>query len=310
MHSTKHALWAEKYRPETLNDYIFHDNTHKNAFQNMVANNTIPHLLLSGIQGSGKTTIAQILVKALDVDSTDILVINASDETGVDTMREKIKNFISTIAMSGIKIVQLEEADHLSQPAQAVLRKYMEDYNADARFILTCNYEHRIIPALKSRTQQFRFHASNTDDITEFAAKILIKEKVSFDIPLLDKYISVGYPDIRKIINLLQQNSIDGVLQPVTTTAESGDYKFDLLDMITTDNWLGARQLIIQNVLPEEWDEVYKFLYENLDKSPKFSNPATWQAGILVIAEFLYKNGIIADQEINACALFIRLSQI
>jgi len=310
MKADKHVLWVEKYRPSTLDEYIFHDSAHKRAFQQMVEDQTIPHLLLSGVQGSGKTTIAQILIKALNVDITDILLINASDETGVDAMRDKIKAFISTFSMSGIKIVQLEEADHLSQPAQAVLRKYMEDFNAQARFILTCNYEHKIIPAIKSRTQQYRFKAADRDEITEFTAKILLSEKVKFNIDLLDKYIAVGYPDIRKIINLLQQNNINNILQPLHTATEAGDYKFKLLDMLALDDWTGARSLACANVAPEDWEDLYRFLYENLDKSKKFSKTENWEAGIVILADQLYKNSVVADQEINAASTFIRLSQV
>lgn len=310
MKNNKHVLWVEKYRPKSLDEYIFHGDAHKKAFQQMVKNKTIPHLIFSGAQGTGKTTIAQILINELNVDSTDILVINGSDETGVDAMRDKIKSFISTYAMSELKVVQLEEADYLSPSSQAVLRKYMEDFNEQARFILTCNYENKIIPAIKSRCQQYRFKSSDRDEIAELAAKILISEKIKFTIELLDKYIAVGYPDIRKIINLLQQNSISGVLQPLTTETEAGDYKFKLLDMINIDDWYAARNIVCENVVTEEWEDLYRFLYENLDKSRKFSKKDNWESGIVIITDHLYKNSIIADPEINAAAMFIRLSQV
>ena len=310
MKADKHVLWVEKYRPAILDEYIFHDASHKKSFQQMVQDRTIPHLLLSGVQGSGKTTIAQILITELNVDPTDVLLINASDENSVDVMRDKIKNFITTFAMGDFKVIQLEEADYLSLNAQAVLRKYMEDPNCPARFILTCNYENKIMPAIKSRSQQFRFKAADRDEVTEFAAKILLSEKVKFNIELLDKYVAVGYPDIRKIINLLQQNSIDGVLQPLVSQAEAGDYKFKLLDMINIDDWDGARKLACANVASEEWDDLYRFLYENLDKSKKFNKKENWEAGIVIITDHLYKNAIMADLEINAAAMFIRLSQV
>ncbi len=127
---------------------------------------------------------------------------------------------------------------------------------------------------------------------------------------MLDKYIAVGYPDIRKIINLLQQNSIDGVLQDITSKSEEGDYKFKLLDMINIDDWSAARNLACANVATEEWEDLYRFLYENLNKSKKFSKKDNWEAGIVIITDHLYKNSIIADQEINAAAMFIRLSQV
>jgi len=310
MKSKKHVLWAEKYRPTSLDDYIFQDSTHKKAFERMVKDKTIPHLLLSGVQGGGKTTIAEILIKALDVDPVDVLVINASDENSVDMMRDKIKGFITTFAMGEFKIIQLEEADYLSPPAQAVLRKYMEEPNCPARFILTCNYENKIMPALRSRSQQYRFKSADKDAIAERLAVMLISEDIEVDLELLYKYISVGYPDIRKIINLLQQNSIDGVLQPISNAVETGDYKFKILDLLTVDNWTEARTLACANVSKEEWEDLYRFLYENLSKSKKFSEKAKWEAGIVIIAEYLYKNAAVADQEINAAGMFIRLSQV
>jgi len=310
MNADKHVLWVEKYKPSSLNEYIFHDEAHKKSFQQMVENKTIPHLLLSGVQGSGKTTIAQILIKELDVDPTDVLLINASDENSVDVMRDKIKSFITTFAIGEFKVIQLEEADYLSMNAQAVLRKYMEDPNCPARFILTCNYENKVMPAIKSRSQQFRFKSADRDEIAEFSATILLNEKIKFNIDLLDKYIAVGYPDIRKIINLLQQNSIGGDLQSLVAESESGDYKFKLLDLISADNWAGARTLACANVATEEWEDLYRFLYENLDKSKKYSKKDNWEAGIVIITDHLYKNAVIADQEINAAAMFIRLSQV
>lgn len=310
INNSKHQLWCEKYRPATLDEYVFHDESHKKAFTQMVDDKTIPHLLLSGIQGSGKTTIAQILINEIDFESSDVLVINASDENSVDVMRDKIKNFISTFAMGEFKIVLLEEADYLSKPGQAVLRKYMEDPASPARFILTCNYVNKLMPAIKSRAQHFTFKAADRNEIAEFGAKILIAEDIEFDIEKLDRYVSVGYPDIRKIINLLQQNSISGHLLNQAAEVEAGDYKFALLDLIGADKWNDARMLACANVSTEEWDDVYRFLYENLDQSPKFAKKENWEPGMLAIAEHLYKNSIVSDPEINAAALFIKLSQV
>ena len=310
MDKNKHLLWVEEYRPRTLDDYIFHDESHKMAFESMVEDGTIPHLLLSGVPGSGKTSIALILIRMIGVENIDVLTINASDENSVDVIREKIKAFVSTYAMGNFKIVHLEEADYISLAGQAVLRRMMEEYEDSARFILTCNHENKIEPAIKSRCQHFRFSRHNIDDVTEKAAQILIQEHIKFDLDLLDKYVRVGYPDIRKIINLLQQNSRSGVLLPLTTSSEEGDYKFKLLNMIETDDWLGARKIACEQVTVEEWENVYRFLYENLDKSPKFTIRDKWESGIVIIADHLYKHSIVSDPEINAAAMFIRLTQI
>ena len=310
INKSKHLLWCEKYRPTTLDEYVFHNEAHKKAFTQMAKDKTFPHLLLSGVQGSGKTTIAQILIDALEFESADILIINASDENSVDNMRDKIKNFIGTFAMSGFKVVLLEEADYLSKSAQAVLRKYMEDEHSTARFILTCNYMHLIMPAISSRAQHYTFKAADKNEITEFAAKILISEGVEFELDTLDKYVAVGYPDIRKIVNLLQQNCISGQLLNQAAEVEAGDYKFALLELIGKDDWLGARKLACANVPGEEWVAVYRFFYENLHKSPKFSTPEYWEPGQVIISKYLYRNHIVADFEINASAMFIELASL
>lgn len=307
MDHKKHKLWVEKYRPATLDDYVFHDTSQKTAITSMVKDGSIPHLLFSGVQGSGKTTLAIIITNELGLDPVDVLEINASDENSVDDIRTKIKSFISTFAMGDYKVVHLEEADYLSPNAQAVLRRMMEDYSDSARFILTCNYTNKILPAIRSRCQEFTFSKHDVVEVTELLANILIKEGVKFDLDLLDKYIRTGYPDIRKIINLIQQNSHTGKLSPIKQDDGSGDYKFKLLDMIEADDWNGARNLVCSNVTPEEWQDVYRFLYENLNKAPKFSNQDAYERGIVVIAEYLYKHSLVADPEINAAAMFITL---
>ena len=310
MSEHKRKLWVEKYRPTTIDEYIFHDKALQSAITKMLADKSIPHLLLSGVQGSGKTTLSQILVRELDIDDTDVLVINASDENSVDTIRDKIKGFISTYAMGEFKVVCLEEADYITLAGQGVMRSMMEEYADVARFILTCNYENKIIPAIKSRCQHFRFKAGDKLDITEYAAGVLMAEKVKFDIGSLDKFVAIGYPDIRKIVNLLQQHTNEaGVLQ-LPQQDEAGDYKFKLLDCIARDKWLDARLLCCENVVAEEWEEVYRFLYENLEKAPKFTDKNKWESGIVIIADHLYKHGIVADPEINAAAMFIRLTQV
>lgn len=303
-------LWSEYYRPKTLAEYVFHDIGLKNAVAKMVNEQSIPHLLLSGVQGSGKTTLSLALMNELGVDPMDVLTINASDENDVETMRTKIKSFISTYAMGPFKVVRLEEADRLTPHAQDALRAMTQDYVDVARFILTCNYENKITPPLKSRCQHFRFAKPDRDAILEYAATVLVSEHVKFTADLLEKYISVGYPDIRKIINLLQQNTYDGRLQPLQSLGESGDYKFKLLELIETGSWVEARQLACAEVAREEWEDVYRFLYENLDKSPTFSSKDKWESGIVIIADHLYKHGIVADPEINAAAMFIRLEQV
>ncbi len=305
-----HKLWVEKYRPQQIEDYIFQDDVQKMDFLKMIKNKSIPHLLLSGVQGAGKTTIAKILINECGISDTDVMIINASDENSVDVIREKIKSFVTTFALGDFKIVLLEEADYISAAGQAVLRVIMEQYADVARFILTCNYENKIIPAVKSRCQHYRFKASDKNDIAEYVASILIQEKVKFDLDLVDKYVDVGYPDVRKIVNLLQQNCHDGALRAPKQSSEAGDYKFELLNLIELDNWVDARTLACAQVATEEWEDVYRFFYENLHKAPKFTDKSKWEEGIIIIAEHLYKHSICSDAEINAAAMFIRLGQV
>lgn len=305
-------LWVEKYRPKTIRDYIFQNEKYKAQINQMLAEQNIPHMLLSGVQGSGKTTLALILIDALKVDPTDVKIINASDENSVDTVREKIKEFATTSPLGRFKIILLEEADHISGPAQAALRRVMEENSDTTRFILTCNYKYKITPPIQSRcTAKYHFKSPDKDDIAEYLINVLAREKVTFDLDLLDKYIAAGYPDIRDILGALQQNTVDGVLQhPDEADGTNEDYKFKLLDLVEQDKWVDARKIVCSTVSREEYDDVYRFLYENINRSPKFKQQELWDEAIVIIAEHLYKHSIVADPEINAAAMFIRLGMV
>lgn len=304
-----HTLWVEQYRPTTLDQYVFHDETHRAAFAQMVADKQIPQLLLSGVQGTGKTTIAKVLIRGMELDSSDVLTINASDERGIDTFRDTIKSFASTHPFGEFKIVHLEEADALTPAAQQALKQFMEEASDYVRFILTCNHENKIIAPIKSRCQHFCFRAPDHDDVAEYLATILVTERVKFTLDDLDKFIAFGYPDVRKIVNLLQMHTHDGVLTVPTQQGNSSEWKFALIDLISAGNWADARKLACTSVSPTEWEDVYRFLYENLDKSPRFVDNL-WQEGIVIIAEHLFKHSICSDPEINAAACFIRLGQL
>jgi len=305
--NNKHTLWVERYHPHTLDDYIFHDDNHRVSIERMIHDRTIPHLLFSGVQGTGKTALAKVIIEELEVDDMDVLFLNASDENSVDVMRDKIKNFVRTYAFGDFKVVVLDEADYLSQTSQGVLRSMMVEHSEEARFILTCNYENKITPPLKSRVQQFHFTKGDKNLITERIAEILVKEDVKWDIDLVDQYVSAGYPDVRKIINLVQQHSNDGVLRPFESQGTDGDYKFELLDLIANDDWVAARKVCCGNISQGDWEDMYTFLYTNLSKSSKFSKQETWEAGIVLIAKYLHQHSVSADPEINAAALFIEL---
>lgn len=308
----KHSLWVERYRPHSLDEYVFHDPLQHAKVLEMIEEQTIPHILMSGIQGSGKTTLAFLLMEAMNIDESDIRVINASDENSVDVMREKIKDFVSTAPMGLFKIILLEEADYISHNGQAVMRRLMEEYSENARFIITCNYLHKIIPSIQSRfTVKWHFKASDKDDVTEYAATVLANEKVSFDLDTLDQYVNIGYPDVRSIIGSLQQYTVGGKLYPpANTESTSNDYKFKLIDCIEQDKWVDARKLVCANVQKEEYEEVYRFLYEQLSTSAKFKDNDKWDEGIIIIADHLYRHASVADAEINTAAMFIRLGAL
>lgn len=309
----KQYLWANKYRPSNLSDFVFHSDLHKQQLTNMIVSGEIPHLLFSGVQGSGKTTLSKIIVNELNVDPADVLIINASDENSVDTIREKIIGFAASFPMGDFKVVQLEEMDYLSLNAQAVLRVPMEEYGDTCRVIGTCNYENKIMPALRSRFQHYHFNAPNIEEVSVYIAQILISEGIQFEIEVLEKYIAAAYPDIRKIVNMVQQSIIivdDLKVLPEPTTSETGDYKFKLLELLEANDLKGLRELVCSTVTREEYEDIYKFLYHNVDKCPKFGSVEKYEGAIIMIANYLYRHGICADSEINFAALCIELSRI
>lgn len=310
--SLKNKLWTEKYRPTTVRDYIFQNEKYKAQINQMIADQSIPHMLLSGVQGSGKTSLALILIDALNVHPSDVKIINASDENSIDVVRDKIKSFASTAPMGDFKIILLEEADHITGAAQAALRRVMEENSDTTRFILTCNYQYKITAPIQSRcTAKYQFKAPDKDDIAEYLINVLAKEKVTFDLNLLDKFIASGYPDIRTILGALQQNTLDGVLQaPLDSGNASDDYKFKLLDYIDQDKWMDARKIVCSSIQPEEYEDLYRFLYENIHRSKKCQKHDLWEEAILIISEHMYKHTSHADAEINAAAMFIRLGQL
>jgi len=305
-------MWPEKYRPKTLDEYIFQNPSHQQSFKQIVDSGTTPHLLLSGVQGTGKTAIAQIIIAACIPDQDDrdidVLKINASDDNSVDIIREEVRSHVMSYASGSFKIVWLEEADRLTPNAQDALRDYFETYEQQCRFILTCNHVHRIIPAIKSRCQQYTFAACDKEDATELVAKILLAEKVKFTLDILDRHIDLHYPDLRATINSVAQYSHDSRLHSPESQNSMEDAKMGVLDSIITDNWMELQRTLCATVVDDEWEEIYEFLYQNLDKSPKCKrNNDTWGEGMIIIADHLVHHYTHGKPHINAASMFIQL---
>lgn len=304
-------LWTEKHRPATLEGYVFHDDHQRKQIEKIVSSRELPHLLLSGVQGSGKTTIARILIRELKVDDVDLLEENASDKTGVDFIRDEIIPFCGGYPMGAFKVVHLEEFDYLSQNAQGMLRAVMEEYSNTCRFIATCNYENKVIPAIRSRFQQFRFKAPTEDDVIVRMIEILDAEKVEFDPDVLMLYVKQAYPDLRKIINNMQESSIDGKLVSPKQTAAGADYKFKLLDLLNDADIRGVRKLVSEQVPAEELEDVYRFLWQNLGliKACK-KDPKLYDKAVLVLDKALETSSVSALPHLTFEAACIRLMMV
>jgi replication factor C small subunit len=302
-------LWTEKYRPNTLKDYVVRDQRQREQIQGWIESGAIPHLLFSGAPGVGKTTLAKILFHELKVDPYDILEINASRENSVDTVREKIINFVQLMPFGAFKYVLLDEADYITPNGQAALRGVMETYHTSARFILTCNYPNRVIPALHSRCQGFHIETIDKNEFTARVAQILIEEKVEPELDVLDTYVKATYPDLRKCINMVQMNSKDGKLYaPDKSDKGQQDYRLEMVDLFKKGKILDARKLVCSQARPEEVEDIFRWLYDNLELISK--DDEQQDKAILAIKQGLVDNSFVADPEINLAAVMIKLARI
>jgi replication factor C small subunit len=302
-------LWTEKYRPSTLDDYVFRDDAQRKQVQQWVDSRTIPHLLFSGAPGTGKTTLAKVLINMLDIDEYDVLEINASRENSVENVRDKITNFVQTMPFGEFKVVLLDEADYISPNGQAALRGVMETYASSSRFILTCNYPNKVIPALHSRCQGFHIEKIDHTEFTARVATVCVTEGVDVDIDTLDSYVKATYPDLRKCLNLCQMNTIDGKLvKPNEGDSATADYKLAVVDLFKQGKILEARKMLCSQVRPEEMDELFRWMYDNLELWG--TTQESKDAAILIIAKGLRNIPMVADQEINLAATLVELTQI
>ena len=301
-------LWVEKYRPKTIDGYVFRDEHQREQVNTWIKQGSIPHLLFSGNAGIGKTTLAKILFNELDINDLDILEINASRTNSVDDVRDRIINFVQMIPFGDFKVVLLDEADYLSPNAQAALRGVMEEYHTTARFILTCNYPNRIIPALHSRCQGFHIERVDVNEFTARVATILVEENVEFSLDVLDTFVKATYPDLRKCINMVQMNSLKGTLHmPEKGDAGEADYKLEMVELFKKGKISEARKLVCGQARPEEMEEIFRWLYDNV---AIFGDEPIQEKAILIIKQGLVDHTLVNDPEINLAATLIRLSHL
>jgi len=296
------TLWVEKYRPSNLDTYIGNEHL-KDKVSVYLESGDLPHLLLYGKAGTGKTTLAKILVKNIECD---YLYINASDENNVDTVRNKVKNFASTMGFKEYKVIILDECDYITPNAQAALRNLMETFSKHCRFILTCNFVERIIDPIQSRCQSFQIIPPSKKEVAKHTHDILLKENVMSDMNDLKVLIDSGYPDIRRIINAAQRNVVKGKLKLDTTSIIQNDYKLKLLKILKTQDkkngFKEIRQLLLDNKITD-FADLFRLLYDEVDD---------WGKGhvaecILIIARYELSDGQVVDKEINAMAMLIEL---
>ena len=296
------TLWVEKYRPNNLDTYIGNEHL-KDKVSAYLESGDLPHLLLFGKAGTGKTTLAKILVKNIECD---YLYINASDENNVETVRTKVKNFASTMGFKDYKIIILDECDYITPNAQAALRNLMETFSKHCRFILTCNFVERIIDPIQSRCQSFQIIPPSKKEVAKHTHDILLKENVMSDMNDLKVLIDSGYPDIRRVINAAQRNVVKGKLKLDTTSIIQNDYKLKLLKILKTQDKKNAfkdiRQLLLDNKITD-FADLFRLLYDEVDD---------WGKGhvaecILIIARYELSDGQVPDKEINAMAMLIEL---
>lgn len=302
-------LWTEKYRPRAVDDYVWRDADQKQQVETWVKEKSIPHLLLSGSPGVGKTTLAKVLLNELDLEQADIMEINASRERGIDIMKNKITNFAMTVPFGRFKVVLLDEADYMTPEAQAVMRGVMEAYADNCRFILTCNYPNKIIPALHSRCQGFHVDKIDHTEFTARCATILVGESIEFDLDTLDSYVTAAYPDLRKCINNLQMASVEGkLMRPRESNNSVADYKLKMVDLFKEGRILEARKVACANVRPDEMEEMFRWMYDNLHFWSKTEEGQ--DKAIIIIRNGLANHTMVSDTEINLSATLAELTAI
>ena len=300
------TLWVESYRPSTLDTFIGNEHL-KTKLKNYLETGDIPHLLFVGKPGTGKTTAAKMIVNSIECD---YMIINASDENGIDTIRDKIKGFASTMGFKPLKVIILDESDFLSGNGQAALRNVMETFSRHCRFILTANYIEKIIEPIQSRCQIFQVNPPSKKDIAVHLSNILKNESVNFNIKDLVPIVDSGYPDIRKMINTIQLNSIKGELKLDMSNLVESDYKFKILDILKSkddvrNRYMKLRQTLIDSRV-SDFTDLFTFLYDKVDEyAPK--NTANV---IIALSQGQTNHFQSIDKEIAMAACLIEINSL
>ena len=300
------SLWVEAYRPSRLEDYVGNEHL-KTKVQTYIENGDVPHLLLYGKAGTGKTTLAKLIVNSINCD---FMIINASDENNVDTVRNKVKNFASTIGFKNIKVIILDEFDYMTPNAQAILRNLMETFSKHCRFILTCNYVEKVIEPIQSRCQTFQIVPPTKKDVAIQISKILKSEEIRFEPKDLVPIIDAGYPDIRKIINTCQLNSNKGVLHIDTKNLLENDYKMKILDLLKSSDdkrnrYMKLRQTLIDSRVTD-FSDLFTLLYDKVEEYA----PANTANVILALSQGQTTHFQSIDKEIAMAATLIDINNL
>lgn len=308
----KNDLWVESWRPQTLDDYVWSSDAQKNQVSGWVKEGKIPHLLMVGTPGVGKTSLAFMLLKLLDVNSGDIKFVNGCTDNGIDVVRD-LENFVSTMPLGDYRYVLIDEFDFFSPNGQAGLKNMMETYSGVARFIFTANLGHKIIPPIKSRCQTFEIQSLDRTQYFERIATILVSEGIDLNetnLAVLDDYVDAAYPDLRKCINMLQQNCVDGKLAKPSGDTVSGnsEYMVAAVGLFKQGKITDARKLLSSKLQPNEFEEFYRLLYRNLNWWGETEHQQN--SAIVVIANRLRDHSIAADSEINCMACLCELEMI
>jgi DNA polymerase III delta prime subunit len=303
---TPNTLWVEKYRPKKLEDYVGNDHL-KQKIRDYIESGDVPHLLLYGKAGTGKTTLAKLIVNSINCD---FMILNASDENNVDTVRNKVKSFASTIGFKDIKIVILDEFDYMTPQAQAILRNLMETFSKHCRFILTCNYVEKIIDPIQSRCQTFQIIPPTKKDVAVQISKILTEERIQFELKELVPIVDSSYPDIRKIINTCQLNSSKGVLKIDSSSISDADVRVKIIDILKSkddkrNRYINLRQAVADSRV-QDFTELYTHLYEKVNDYAVGNTSAV----IMILAQGQYKDAMIVDKEICFMATLIEINDV